>query len=326
MINRRLFAASTLALAIGCAYATETKAVQAFPTQPITIIVPWAAGGAADFLARTVGQRLSERLHQPVIVDNKPGAGTNIGTQLVAASKPDGYTLLMASSNNCVNVTLMPPANVDFTKDFRPIANVGLAPNVLVVHPSVPATDLKQLLAFAKSQPGKLSYGSSGNGSASHLAAEKLKLQAGIDIVGVPYKGAAPAVSDLLGGHLSAMFTVIPATLPHIQSGKLRLLAVATDERLPMFPDVPTVAESGLPGFASNIWYGLVAPAGVPDAIVQKLSQEVTAILNESDVRTKVNALGVLPIGDSPSAFAATIKSDIARYSELIRAARIRAD
>ncbi|MGH8431913.1 MAG: tripartite tricarboxylate transporter substrate binding protein [Solimonas sp.] len=325
MITRRLFAVSTLVVALAHAGAANAQDA-GYPAKPITIVVPWAAGGAADFIARTVGQRLSERLHQPVLVDNKPGAGTNIGTQLVAGAKPDGYTLLMASSNNCVNVTLLPPAGVDFGRDFKPIANVGLAPNVLVVHPQVAATDMKQLLALAKAQPGKLTYGSSGTGSAAHLAAEKLKLQAGVDIVGVPYKGAAPAVTDLLGGHLSMMFTVIPATLPHVQSGKLRLLAVATDKRFPMFPDVPTVAESGLPGFESSIWYGLVAPAKVSDQIVHKLNSEIVAILNEPDVRKRMGAQGVVPIGNSPSTFAATIKADIAQYAELIRSARIRAD
>jgi tripartite-type tricarboxylate transporter receptor subunit TctC len=297
-----------------------------FPSKPITIVVPWAAGGAADFLARTVGERLSQRMGQPVIVENKPGAGTNIGTQAVAASKPDGHTLLMASSNNCVNVTLLPPARVDFERDFKPVTNVGLAPNVLVVNPSVAAKDTRELIALAKAQPGRLTYGSSGNGSAAHLGAEKFKLAAGVDINGVPYKGAAPAVSDLLGGHLSMMFTVIPATIAHVEAGKLRLLAVATPERLPLFPNVPTVAEAGLSGFESSIWYGLVAPAQTPDDIVAQLNRELVSILKEPEISAKLTAHGVFAIGDSQDDFRRTIQSDVRKYAELIRSARIRAD
>jgi tripartite-type tricarboxylate transporter receptor subunit TctC len=297
-----------------------------FPSKPITIVVPWPAGGAADFMARTVGDRLAHRLGQPVVVENKPGAGTNIGTQAVAAAKPDGHTLLMASSNNCVNVTLLPPARVDFEHDFKPVTNVGLAPNVLVVHPSVPAKDVRDLVALAKAQPGRLTYGSSGNGSAAHLGAEKFKLAAGVDINGVPYKGAAPAVSDLLGGHLSMMFTVIPATIAHVEAGKLRLLAVAMPERLPIFPNVPTVAEAGLAGFESSIWYGLVAPAQAPDEVVALLSREVAAILKEPEIAAKLTAQGVIPIGDSPDAFRKTIQSDVRKYAELIRSAKIRPD
>ncbi len=326
-VQRRLSVLWAVAAALGLSSTGSALAQEAsWPSRAFTIVVPWPAGGAADFIARTLAERLSERLRQPVMVDNRPGAGTNIGTQLVAGAKPDGYTLLMASSNNCVNVTLLPPAGVDFARDFRPIANAGLAPNVLVVHPQVPATDLKTLLALAKARPGALTYGSSGHGSAAHLAAERLKLQAGVDITGVAYKGAAPAVADLLGGHVSMMFTVIPATLPHVQAGKLRLLAVATEKRLPLFPDVPTVDEAGMPGFQSSIWYGLVAPRKVPDPVVRRLNEEVVAILAEPEVRKKLDGHGVLPIGDSPEAFAATIEADIAHYAQLIRSAKIRAD
>ncbi|GAP33657.1 tripartite tricarboxylate transporter substrate binding protein [Piscinibacter sakaiensis] len=297
-----------------------------FPQQPITLVVPWAAGGAADFLARVVGERLSVRLGQQVLVSNKPGGGTNIGTQYVASAKPDGYTLLMASSNNCVNATLLPPAKVDFVRDFRPVTNVGFAPNILVVHPSVPARNVQELVALAKAKPGSLTYGSSGSGSAAHLGAEKFKLATGTDIVGVPYKGAAPAVSDLLGGHLSMMFTVIPATLPHVEAGRLRLLAVATPQRLPIFPQAPTLVEAGVRDFESGLWYGLVAPAGIPEPVLTLLHREVAAILKEESVAQRVVAQGVLPIGDTPAAFAQTIRSDIARYGELIQVAKIKPD
>ncbi len=326
MIALRTWAASAIACLIALAGEPVAGQEAPYPSKPITIVVPWPPGGAADFLARTIGQRLSERLSQTVIIDNKPGAGTNIGTMAVASANPDGYTLLMASSANCVNATLLPPAKVDFLRDFKPITNVGLAPNVLVVNPAVAAKSVQELVALAKSEPGRLTYGSSGNGSAAQLGAEKFKLAAGLSIDGIPYKGAAPAVVDLLGGQLSMMFTVIPATLPHVNSGKLRLLAVASPQRLPLFPNVPTVAEAGYPGFESSIWYGLVAPGPTPDAIVTKLNKEITAILKEPEVAKRIAAQGVVPIGDSASAFSETMKKDVSSYAVLIRKAKITAD
>jgi len=314
-------------IALASAFVATPEVTQAaeYPTKTITIVVPWPAGGAADFMARTVAPKLAEKLGQPVVVENRPGAGTNIGTQFVADSAPDGHTLLMASSNNCVNVTLLPPAKVDFARDFAPITNVGLAPNILVVNPDVPVKTVNDLIALAKANPGKLNYGSSGNGSAAHLGAEKFKLAAGVNIVGVQYKGAAPAVVDLVGGHVSMMFTVIPATKAHVESGKLRLLAVATPERLPLFPGVPTVSEAGLKGFESSLWYGLVAPGKTPEAVVALLNRHVVAILKDPEVIRKFNGAGVFPIADSPPAFAETIKADIARYAELIKLANIKA-
>ncbi|MBL8351317.1 MAG: tripartite tricarboxylate transporter substrate binding protein [Burkholderiaceae bacterium] len=297
-----------------------------YPSKPIKIVVPWAAGGAADFLARSVGQRLSERISAPVIVENKAGAATNIGTEAVAQAPADGYTLLMASSNNCVNVSLYPNLRVDFKTAFVPITNVAIAPNILVVHPSVPASNVSQLVTLARQKPGSVNYASSGNGSASHLAAEKFRLQAKVDIVGIPYKGAAPAVSDLLGGQTAMMFTVIPATLEHVKAGKLRAMAVATPKRIALLPDVPTVSESGLPGFESSIWYGLVAPAKTPPEIVQFLTAEISAILKEPAIIERLSSQGTIPVGDSPAEFAATIAGDIERYAELVRRASIKAD
>ncbi|OZI25868.1 MFS transporter [Bordetella genomosp. 9] len=297
-----------------------------YPDKPIKIVVPWAPGGAADFLARTVASRLTTRLSVPVLVENRAGAATNIGTQAVATAPGDGYTLLMASSNNCVNVSLYDNLPFDFAKDFKPITNVGLAPNVLVVHPSVPASDVTGLIDLARHEPGRLTYGSSGNGSASHLAAEMFKQQAKLDILGIPYKGAAPAVADLMGGQVQMMFTVIPPTLGPIRGGKLKLLAVASEKRLPLFPDVPTVSESGLPGFEASIWYGLVAPASTPDAIVAKLQQNVAAILAEPEVADKLQQSGTIPVGDTSAHFAQTIAQDTAAYAKVIKVAGIRAD
>jgi len=297
-----------------------------YPRQPIRIIVPWAAGGAADFLARTIGQRLSERVGTPVVVDNRPGAATNLGTEAAAQAPADGYTLLMASSNNCVNVSLFPDLKIDFRTAFTPVANVGDAPNILVVNPAVPATNVRELIALARAKPGALTYASSGNGSAAHLAAEKFKLQAGVDLLGIPYKGAAPAVADLLGGQTSMMFTVIPATLAHVRAGKLRALAIATPARISLMPDVPTVAESGLPGFESSIWYGLVAPAKTPASIVSFLNQHIVAILKEPAIVERLHAQGTIPIGDSAEQFARTIAADIDRYAQLVKTASISAN
>ncbi|WP_428851785.1 tripartite tricarboxylate transporter substrate binding protein [Imbroritus primus] len=324
MIRRRAVA---LLLLLGSSLLT-TLPVQAteYPNRPIKIIVLWPAGGAGDFLARTVGQRMSEKLSTPVLVENRPGAATNIGTQAVASADPDGYTLLLASSNNAVNVTLYPKLKFDFAKDFKPVSNLGLAPNVLVAHPSVQANTVQELVALARKQPGKLTYASSGNGSAAHLGGEKFKRAAQVEILGVPYKGAAPAVTDLLGGQVSMMFTVIPVTLAHIQTNRLKLLAVASAQRLPQFPNVPTVAESGLPGFESSIWYGIVAPTATPLAIVAKLQKVIAESLKEPAMIEKLMAQGTLPIGDTSEHFATTIANDIRGYAALIKSAGITAE
>lgn len=295
----------------------------AYPNKPIRIIVPWSAGGAADFLARQISHEMGVRMSTPVIVDNRPGAATNIGTQAAANATPDGYTLLMASSNNCVNATLYPKLTFDFAKAFKAVTNVGVAPNILVVNPAVPVQDVKELIAYAKKNPDVLTYGSSGNGSASHLAAEQFKTQAGIKVLGVPYKGSAPAVTDLLGNQVSMMFTVMPPTLGHIKAGKLKILGVASKARLQLFPNVPTISEAGLPGFESSIWYGLVAPAGTPDEIVAKLQSTVAAVLQDQKIAESIKQQGIEPVGDSSKSFAETIAKEIRTYGALIKAAHI---
>ncbi len=323
MLVRFLAVLSLTALSIAApARATEAP----YPSKPIRIIVPWAAGGAADFLARQVGHGLTARLGVPVIVENRPGAATNIGTQAAASADADGYTLLMASSNNCVNVTLYPSLRFDFRKAFRPVSNVGVAPNVLVVNPTTGVRDLKSLISLAKQKPDGLTYASSGNGSASHLAAELFKERANVKITGVPYKGAAPAVTDLLGNQVSMMFTVLPPTLGHIRAGKLTAIAVAARTRLPMLPDVPTVSESGLPGFESSIWYGLVVPAGAPDTVVDKLQDAVGAVVREPAIIARFREQGIEPVGDGAASFAKTISEDIRSYASVIRAAHIKAE
>ncbi|SOY46543.1 Bug family tripartite tricarboxylate transporter substrate binding protein [Cupriavidus taiwanensis] len=316
-------AAAVMALTLVAAASPSLANNGGYPSKPIRIIVPWAAGGAADFLARQISHEMSTRLSTPVIVENRPGAATNIGTQAAANATPDGYTLLMASSNNCVNATLYPKLTFDFAKSFKAVTNVGVAPNVLVVNPAVPAKDVKGLISYARKNPDVLTYGSSGNGSASHLAAEQFKAQAGIKVLGIPYKGSAPAVTDLLGNQVSMMFTVLPPTLGHIKAGKLRIIGVASKARLPLFPDVPTISEAGLPGFESSIWYGLVAPAGTPDEIVGKLQSTVSAVLKEQKVAEAIKQQGIQPVGDSSKAFAETISNDIQTYGALIKTAQI---
>ncbi|CAM3787843.1 Tripartite tricarboxylate transporter substrate binding protein [Bordetella sputigena] len=319
ILRKALCALSILACVPYAAQAAET-----YPNKPIKIVVPWAAGGAADFLARTVANEMTGKMKVPVLVENRPGAATNIGTQAVASAPGDGYTLLMASTNNCVNATLFQNLTFDFAKDFKPVTNVGLAPNVLVVNPAVPAKTVRELIDLAKKEPGKLAYGSSGNGSAAHLAAEMFKQSAGLDLMGIPYKGAAPAVADLMGGQVQMMFTVIPPTLGAIRGGKLNLLAVASEKRLPLFPDVPTVSESGLPGFVSSIWYGLVAPASTPDDIVATLQKTVSAILKDPAIADKLNQQGTIPVGDTSAHFAQTIAADTTAYAKVIAAADIK--
>ena len=313
----------SICMALAACLVPAAHAAPGYPDKPVRILVPWAAGGAADFLARAISERMTAQWSVPVIVENRPGAATNIGTQFVASAQPDGYTLLMASSNNCVNVSLYKDLGFDFARDFVPVTNVGLAPNVLVVPAALPAHSVRELIALAKADPGKLTYGSSGNGSAAHLAAERFQAATGTRLLGVPYKGAAPAVADLLGNRLSMMFTVLPPTLGHIRAGTLRLLAVASSRRLPLFPDTPTVGESGVPSFESSIWYGLVAPRGTPEAVVAKVQQTVAAILAEPDIVRRLAAQGTIAVGDSSQAFGQTIAADIESYGRLIRSAHI---
>lgn len=322
--TRLTIAIGLFATAIGIPFGAAAQ--KPYPARQVTVIVPWPAGGAADFLARLTGQKLSERWGATVVVENRPGAATNLGSELVARAQPDGYTLLMASNNNCVNMTLFKDLRHDTVRDFAPVTNVGLAPNVLVVHPSLPVKTVKELVALAKSKPGALSYGSSGNGSAAHLGAELFKLRAGVDILGVPYKGAAPAVTDLVGGHLQMMITVIPATLPYIEAGRLRAIALATPQRLKEFPDLPTIAESGYPGFESSIWYGIVAPAATPKDLIARLNADMVAVIRTPELAQRFAAQGTYPIADTPEQFAATIKADIRRYADIIAKAGIKAE
>jgi tripartite-type tricarboxylate transporter receptor subunit TctC len=307
-----------LALPLGAA------AQEGFPSKPVHIIVPYPAGGVADLLPRTVGQKLSEKWGQPVVIENKPGASGNIGMELGARSAPDGYTIVLAPTGNLTVNQFLFKLPFDVAKDFTPITVLATSPNVLVVHPSVPAKNFRELVAYAKANPGKLNFSSPGEGSGAHLAGELLNIEADIRTTHVPYKGMAPAVTDLLGGQVQMMFAGISTVLPHIKSGKLVPIAIATPHRSPQLPEVPAVAESGLPGFDVTSWYGLVVPAGTRPELVQKLYRDVAEALRSEDVRGKLAALGLDPVGNSPEAFERMIATESRKWSDIVRKANIK--
>ena len=289
------------------------------------IIVPYPAGGVADLLPRTVGAKLSEKWKQPVVVENKPGASGNIGMAEGARAEPDGYTLVLAPTGNLtVNQFLFKDLPFDVAKDFTPITVLATSPNVLVVHPSVPAKSFKELIAYAKANPGKLNFSSPGNGSGAHLAGELLNVEAGIKAVHVPYKGMAPAVSDLVGGQVQMMFAGISTALPHIRAGKLVPLAIASPRRSPQLPDVPTVAESGFPGFDVTSWYGIVVRSGTPPAVVKKLHADMAEALAMPDVKDKLASLGLDPLGNPPEDFAKMIATESRKWSDIVQKAGIK--
>lgn len=294
-----------------------------YPSRPVRIVVPFAAGGVADALPRLVGQKLSEQWGKPVVVDNKPGAAGNIGMENVARAAPDGYTLGLAPAGNLtVNPILFRKLSFE-TRDFVPVTMLAASPNVLVVNPSVPARSLKELVTYAKAHPGQLNFASPGNGSGAHLAGELLNLEAGVKTVHVPYNGMATALNDVLGGQVQMMFGGISAVLQHVRTGKLVALAVAGPHRLPQLPNVPTVAESGYPGFDVTSWYGLVAPKGTPDSVVRKWQKDVAAVLRDPDVKQKLDGLGLEPVGSTSQSFGETIATETTKWRAIVHRANI---
>jgi tripartite-type tricarboxylate transporter receptor subunit TctC len=315
--------AGAFALAV---LAPLAPAQEAYPSKPVRIIVPFAAGGVADLLPRIVGEKLTQKWGQPVVVENKVGAAGNIGMAEGARAAPDGYTLLLAPAGNLtVNPKLFPNLPFDTYRDLTPVTLLAQSPNVLVVHPSVPAKSFQELIAYAKANPGKLNFASPGEGSGAHLAGELLKIEAGIDATHVPYKGIAPAVNDLLGGQVQMMFAGISTVLQHVKSGKLVALAIASPKRNPQLLDVPTVSESGLPGFDVTSWYGIVVRAGTPPAIVQKVQRDMTEALQSAEVQSRLAALGLEPVGDTPSEFDALIKAETKKWGAIVEKAGIKA-
>ena len=307
-----------LGLLLGLVFALASA--QSYPTKPIRLVVPFPPGGATDILARDVAQKLTEAWGQSVIVDNRPGAGGNIGSELVAKSAPDGYTLEMGTvGTHAINASLYAKMPYDHVKDFTPVILVAGVPNVLVVNPSVPANSVAELIAYAKANPGKLNFASSGNGTSIHLSGELFKVMAGVQIMHIPYKGSTPALQDLLAGQVQMMFDNLPPSLPQIKAGKLRALAVTSLTRAPALPDVPTLSEAGLPGFEASSWFGILAPAGTPAPIVAKLNAEIAKYLATPEAKEKLAKQGANAAGGTPDDFAKHIAAETAKWAKVVK-------
>jgi len=314
------------ALALSFATITAAGAADAYPTKPVTLIVPWAAGGSTDILARVLSEHLTKALGQPVIVDNRPGASGNIGSATVARAQPDGYTLLIGSmSTHAMNPALMPNMPFKGVDDFTPLGLLAYVTNTMVVHPSVPARNVKELIAYAKANPGKLAYASAGSGSTNHLSAVLFEKMAGVEMLHVPYKGGAPAVVDLVAGQTQLLFSAGTQTLPHVKAGKLRLLAVTEARRSPLLPDVPTVGET-VPGYELSVWYGAFGPKNMPADLVARLNREINKVMTLPEVKAKMDAIGVETTTSTPQAFAKILRRDADRYGKLIRDLGIKAE
>jgi tripartite-type tricarboxylate transporter receptor subunit TctC len=321
------FCIFAIGFSIFCAALLTTAATaQDYPSRPVRFIVPFTAGGGGDIIIREISQRLTARLGQPVVVDNRTGAGGNVGTELAARSLADGYTLLMANvAPMAINVSVYKKLSYDPAKDFSPITLLASFPNVLVVHPAVPARTLAELIALARAQPGQLTCASAGAGSTTHLSLEFFRAQAKVDIIHVPYKGGGIALIDLVGGQVNMYFGALPASLPHIRTGRLRALGVTSLARSSAAPEIPAIAEAGFPGFEAVTWIGAVAPAGVPAAIVTRLNRELADILRAPDLREKLLREGAEPMTTTPSEFAAYIRAEIEKWAGVVKLAGITA-
>jgi tripartite-type tricarboxylate transporter receptor subunit TctC len=310
----------TVLIAIALLASPGTLLAQAWPAKPMRIVVPFPPGGGTDIGTRILAQKLQEAWGQAVVIENKPGAAGIVGTELTAKSAPDGYTFMMGNiGTHAINVSLYKQLSYDPVKDFAPVAMVADLPLLLLVHPSVPVKSVQELIALAKSQPGKLNFSSSGAGGSMHVAAELFKSMAGVDIVHIPYKGGAPAVADLISGHVPMSFATVLETIQFVKAGKVRALAVTNNRRSIALPDLPTISEAGLPGYQSISWLALFAPAGTPKEIVNKTSLETVRILKLPDVRERLLAQGAEPIGSTPEQLAAILAADIAKYARVIR-------
>ena len=323
-VIRRFSLSSVAVLALGAAAGSAmAQATPAWPNKPISLIVPFPAGGTTDVLARALGLELSKAVGQPVIVENKPGAGATLGADFVAKARPDGHTLLMGAVHHTIATSVYKKLPYDFQKDLAPVTTVALVPNVLVVNPSVPAKTVKELLALARAESGKLTYGSNGNGTGQHLIGAQFEGMGGVQLLHVPYQGSGPLTVDLLGGQITMSFDTITPVLPQIKAGKLRALAVTTIKRSPALPDVPTLDESGLKGFDLGTWFGILAPGATPRDIVTRLNTEMVKIINSAEFRKKMADIGAEPIGDTPEQMAAQIKGDTERFAKLVKDAKV---
>jgi tripartite-type tricarboxylate transporter receptor subunit TctC len=324
-VLRHLIAIPLVLLGAQAALA-ESALAEPYPKKPVTIVVPYPPGGPTDIVARVVGQKLGERLGQQVIVDNRPGAGGNIGAALVARAAPDGYTLLLGTTAHAINPSVFPAMNYDILKDFSPVVLLTSLPLVVITNASVPARNVQELVALAKSKQGQLTYASSGNGQSTHLAAELFKTMTGAPMTHVPYKGSAPALTDVAGGQVSVMFDTMLSAMPHIKSGRLKALAVTSAKRSASAPELPTVAESGVPGYEAVAWSGLLAPAHTPPEIVTKLNSEINAILSQPDVQKRFLNDGAEPVGGSPEQFATHISSEVRKWASVAKLSGAKVD
>ena len=317
---RRALAGALCAMGVTLA---AGAAAQTYPARPINLVVPFPAGGTTDVLARALGQELAKSLGQPVVVENKPGAGATLGADYVAKAAPDGYVLLMGAVHHTIATSVYRNLQYDFQKDFAPVTTVALVPNILVVNPKVPAQTVQELLALARQTPGKLTFGSNGMGTGQHLIGAQFQDMGGVKLLHVPYRGSGPLTTDLLGGQIDMSFDTITPVLPHVKSGKLRALAVTTDQRSAALPDTPTMQEAGLKGFNMGTWFGVLAPAATPPDIVARLNAEMVKIIRSPEFGKRMAEIGAVPIGDSSAHMARQIKEDTERYAKLVKQANV---
>ena len=318
MLTRRDFLGATAAALVVAGTGGAASAQSAYPAKPIRLIVPYPPGGSTDIAARVVGEQISQSLGQRFVVDNRPGAGGNIGMQLAATSDPDGYTVVVGTTAHAINMTLFKDLSYDTVKDFEPIALLTEVPLMLVVNPSVKAQTVADLIALAKQEPGSLDVASSGNGQSTHLAAELFNAMAGVKMTHVPYKGSAPAITDVVAGHVQLMFDTVMSALPHVQAGKLRALAVTSAKRAPVVPDVPTIAEAALPGYEAIAWNGLFAPVGTPRAIIDQLNAETVKAVQSDAVIKQFASMGATARPTTPDEFASYVRNEVTKWAKVV--------
>jgi tripartite-type tricarboxylate transporter receptor subunit TctC len=311
------------ACAIALGLAAGGAMAEAFPSKPVTLVVPFPPGGTTDVLARALGDKLAQGLGQPVIVENKPGAGATLGADAVAKSKADGHTLLIGAVHHTIATSVYRKLPYDFGKDLAPVTTVALVPNVLVVNAGTPAKSVAELVAMAKAQPGQVTYGSNGNGTAQHLIGTQFQKSTGTELIHVPYKGSGPLTTDLIGGQITMSFDTITPVLPHIKAGKLRPLAVTTGKRSAALPEVPTLAEAGLKGFDIGTWFGVLAPAGTPKDVVARLNAEMVKVIRSDEFRQRMAEIGAEPIGDSPEQMGRRIREETDKFARLVKEANV---
>ncbi|MEY4598326.1 MAG: hypothetical protein RLZZ445_1123 [Pseudomonadota bacterium] len=322
-MNRRTLTALLLGTAL---IAPLSSGAQQYPSKAIRFVVPFAPGGGTDIIGRIMAQGLNDVLGQPVVVDNRGGAGSTLGTEIVAKSPADGYTILFGNISLAFNATLYTKLRYDTLRDLAPVSLSAVQPNILVIHPSLPAKNLKEFIELVRASPGKYNYASAGTGAGTHLAAELLKLQTKIDIVHVPYKGTGPALSDLLGGQINMMVSTFASALPHVRSGRMRALGVTTAKRSPAAPDVPTLIEGGVAGYDYSTWYGLLAPASTPKAVIEKLHAANRTVLARDDIKQKLESQGVDPVTNTPAEFSAYLKSETEKWGKVVKATGAKAE